>query len=128
MGKKQIIQVQQLTKSIGDENVSREKQISNVLELQNLHPDIIQGYNEENLAQADLVKIKEDLNKKLLEEFINRRKIQALRVLDNELQRAENRKASQQEIDNIKRVGEAKIKLLEDEFKRQLGLQEDFNE
>ena len=122
--KQEIATVKSLTQNLGTQNISRQTQIENILKIQKLYPDIIKGYNEENLAQADLLQIKGELLETFGEEFILRRKNYAQTLLQAELDRAINEGRSQLYIDQLNRVGEARITMFEDELRIQLGLKE----
>jgi hypothetical protein len=132
--KNEINGFKNLTKSIGDANVPREKQIENILEVQKQYPEMLQGYTEENLQNANLVDIKNNLNRQFTEELINRKKALALRALDNELLRRENvilklkegdaKNAAIDELNRLRVFGLQKIEAVEEETKILLGLKE----
>ena len=123
--KEQIAQSQDLINSLDNENISREEVNKNLSKLEEIYPGILDSIGKENIATYDLATLKDRLNLALTEELINRKKIQAQQVLENEINRAIARKDSEEQIERIRLYGERRIQLGEAELRRQLGLKEE---
>ncbi len=132
--KKELVSIKLRVQAIGDENVSREKQIKNVMTLKGEYPELLADITEENLQTADLVALKTDLNKRFTEEMILRKKNMALKAVEMEADRqraiiaklAEG-EAKDQAIENLNtflKGADIRIAQTEEELKIFLGLKE----